>query len=137
MGRIAIVIAITGWLASAVAVGQGTRVTVIFHAPGQDEAGVRLTTAVRVQFSADVDPSTLPAHITLAYSAEDSKERGEPEPPQVAYETEYVRADRALFIRPTGGWLRFREVHLTLSEGIRSIDGAPLEPFSLTFTTGG
>jgi hypothetical protein len=139
MGRtaIAIAIAIAAWLASAAVGGQGTSVTVIFHAPGQNEAGVRLTTPIRLQFSAELDPSTLEGHIALGYSAEDSKERGEPEPPRIAYETEYVRADRAVFIRPVGGWLRFREVRLTLGEGIRSTGGAGLEPFSLTFTTGG
>lgn len=134
-------IATTVVLLAAVGLGaaraQVERVKVIAHEPGQDAAGVGLTTPVRVQFSADLDRSTLDGEIALAYSAEDSKDRGEPEPPAIAYETEYVSKDRSLVIRPVNGWLRFREVRLTLGDGIRGTNGASLERFSLRFTTGG
>jgi hypothetical protein len=116
---------------------QVERVKVIAHEPGQDEAGVNLTTPIRVTFSAELDRSTLEGQIALAYSAEDSKERGEPEPPAIAYETDYMSEDRTLIIRPINGWLRFRDVRLTLGDGIRGTNGASLERFSLGFTTGG
>lgn len=137
MSRIAISAALVSCLAAGVTGEPAASVAVIAHSPGQNEADVRLDTPIRVQFSADIDPSTLEGQITLAYSAEDSKARGEPEPPRVAYQTEYVAPERTLIITPIGGWLRFREVRLMLDEGIRGADGAPLEPFALRFTTGG
>ncbi len=116
---------------------QDTPVTVVFHAPGQDEAGVRLTTPIRLQFSADLDVSTIDGHVVLGYAVEDSQARGEPEPPPVAFETAYDPADRALTIRPAQPWQRFREVQLTLGNGIRSTDGRAAVPFRLSFMTGG
>lgn len=112
-------------------------VTVIAHSPARNEADVQLDTPIRVQFSGEVDPSTVEGWITLAYSAEDSKERGEPEPPAIAFEIEYIAKDRTLVIRPVDGWLRFREVRFALGTGARGVDGAPVEPFVLTFMTGG
>lgn len=137
MSRITIAAAIVSCLAAGLTGEPVASVAVIAHSPGQNEADVPLDTPIRVQFSADIDPSTLEGQIALAYSAEDSKERGEPEPPAIAFETQYVEAERALIIRPVDGWLRFREVRLTLDEGIRSKAGAALQAFALRFTTGG
>lgn len=137
MRRATAALAILSCLATAALGGQDQPVTVIFHDPGQDEAGVGLTTPIRLQFSADLDPSTFDGHITLGYSVEDSKERGEPEVPTIVFETHYERADRALVLRPVNGWLRFREIRLALGEGIRSRSGAPLQAFTLRFVTGG
>jgi hypothetical protein len=108
-----------------------------FCVPGQDEAGVSLAAPIRLQFSAPLDASTLTGQITLAYSTEDSRERGEPEPPAIDFSTSYDAADRALIVRPMKPWERFREVRLTLSDGISSVSGERLRPFSLRFTTGG
>lgn len=110
---------------------------VVFSVPGQDEAGVSLAALIRLQFSAPLDASTLKDQITLAYSAEDSRERGEPEPPAVEFSTSYDAADRALTICPTRSWERFREARLTLGAGIRSATGERLKPYTLIFTTGG
>lgn len=137
MKTITVTVVLLAVVALGAARAQVDRVKVIAHDPAQDAAGVSLSTPIRVQFSADLDRSTLDGQIALAYSAEDSKERGEPEPPAIAYETDYVSKDRTLIIRPVNGWLRFREVRLTLGEGIRSTNGASLERFSLKFTTGG
>ncbi len=112
-------------------------VEVIFSVPGQDEAGVRLNAPIRLQFSAHLDATTLQDQITLVYSLQDSLERGEPEPPAIEFSTSYDAADRALTIRPTRPWERFREVRLTLGAGIRSAAGEHLKSFALSFTTGG
>jgi hypothetical protein len=128
-------------LATAVALSsvaaQPEMLEVIFSVPGRDEAGVSLAAPIRLQFSTHLDASTLKDQITLAYSAEDSRERGEPEPPAIDFSTSYDAADRALAIRPTKPWERFREVRLTLGAGIRSATGERLKPFALSFTTGG
>jgi hypothetical protein len=118
-------------------VGQPETVEVIFSDPGPNQAGVALKTPVRLQFSDDMDAATFDGRVRLAYSAEDSRERGEPEPPVIEFEVTYVGADRALTIRPRESWLRFREVRLRFLDGIRGVSGAPLRPFELAFTTGG
>jgi hypothetical protein len=124
-------------LALAVAAAQAGTVEVIFSAPGHEEAGVPLNAPVRLQFSAPLDGSTLKDQVAIGYSTEDSRERGEPEPPAVAFTVSYEGPDRAVIIRPTQPWERFREVRLTLGVGIRGAAGERLRPFSLRFTTGG
>jgi hypothetical protein len=117
--------------------GQPEVAEVIFSDPGPNQAGVALKTPIRLQFSANMDAATFDGRVRLAYSAEDSKERGEPEPPAIRFDVTYDPADRALAIRPREPWLRFREVRLLLLEGIQGTSGAPLRPFELVFTTGG
>ena len=112
-------------------------VTVVFVAPVNDEADVRLDAPVRVQFSSDVDPASLTDRIRVVYAAEDSVDRGEPQPPAAIFTTKYDPAGRALEIRPSPAWARFRKVTVNLLEGIRGTDGGPLAPFSVSFTTGG
>jgi len=136
MPRIAGASLILGMLASAVVSAQPA-VEVIFHVPRQDEAGVSVRAPVRLQFSADLDPSTLAGNITLQYSVEDSRDRGEPEPPAIRFTTTYDGKDRSVTVRPETPWERFREVRLRLSDGIRGTSGAALTPFALSFTTGG
>lgn len=136
MLRVPIAALLLGILTSASAAAQPA-VNVIVHAPRQDEAGVSLRAPVRLQFSADLDPSTLAGNITLQYSVEDSRERGEPEPPVIHFTASYDGQDRSVTVRPATPWERFREVRLRLSDGIRNTSGAPLTPFTLAFTTGG
>ena len=137
MSRALVILTLAASLAPSAMAVQAGAVEVIFATPGADEAGVSLSTPIRLQFSAHLDASTLTDQIALAYSPEDSRERGEPEPPPIDFSTRYDGADRALTIRPTKPWERFREVRLTLGDGIRSAAGERLQPFSLTFTTGG
>ena len=125
------------WMLAAAVVATQPAVEVIFHLPRQDEAGVSLRAPVRLQFSADLDPSTLAGNITLQYSVEDSRDRGEPEPPVIRFTATYDGKDRSVTVRPATPWERFREVRLRLSDGIRGTSGAPLTPFALAFTTGG
>lgn len=129
-----LVLVATGVLSGTAQTGT---VEVIFSIPGRGEAGVKLTTPVRLQFSAHLDEATLSDHIWVAYSPEDSRDRGEPEPPAIGFVAEYDGGDRALTIRPTKPWERFREVRVRLDGGIRSADGRPLKPYELTFMTGG
>jgi hypothetical protein len=112
-------------------------IEVLFVSPVKDEADVRLDTPVRVQFSRDLDPASLPDRIRVAYAAADSANRGEPQPPAALFTTRYDAATRSLEVRPSPAWERFRQDTVSYLEGIRGADGAPLAPFSVTFTTGG
>jgi len=137
MVRVAVTALLLSMLAAPPGFTQPAAVEVIFHMPAQDEAGVSLQAPIRLQFSADLDPSTLSNNVTLQYSIEDSRDRGEPEPPAIRFSAAYDGKDRSVTIRPSARWERFREVRLRLAEGIRGTSGAPLAPFALRFTTGG
>jgi hypothetical protein len=110
---------------------------ILFSAPTQDETDVPLHTRVRVQFSRDIDPETLKGHIRVGYSAQQSSERGEPQPPRIEPILTYDPAARVLNIQFATPLERFRIVIVELAEGITGTDGAPLKPWTLSFTLGG
>ena len=112
-------------------------VEVLFTAPAEGEADVRLTERIRMQLSRDLNPETLKGRVRITYSLADSKERGEAQPPSIAFTTTYTKENRALEIRPTEPLERFRGVKLEILPGVKGTDGGDFLPFTLTFTTGG
>ena len=141
----ALLASLVAW--SAVAVGQagaqdGAKpspppLEVNFSSPIEGEADVRLDTVVRIQFSRDVDPASLEKRIRVQYSKEESAERGEAQPPAIAFAVRYDAGTRALVVTPTRALERFRQVTLELLDGIVGKDGAVLQPWKLNFSTGG
>ena len=112
-------------------------VEILFTAPAQGEADVRLTERIRMQLSRDLNPETLKDRVRLTYSRPDSQERGEAQPPDIGFTTNYTRENRALEIRPTQPLERFRQVTLEILPGVKGTDGGDMLPFKLVFTTGG
>ena len=112
-------------------------VEILFTAPTDGEADVRLTDRIRMQLSRDLDPATLKDRVRISYSSAESKERGEAQPPSVGFTTHYTKENRALEIRPNEPLERFRVVKLEILEGVKGTDGGPMKAFTLTFTTGG
>lgn len=112
-------------------------VEILFTAPTEGEADVRLTERIRMQLSRDLNPETLKDRIRITYSSTDSRERGEAQPPAVAFTTNYTKENRALEIRPSEPLERFRVVTLEILPGVKGTDGGDMLPFKLTFTTGG
>ena len=112
-------------------------VEVLFAAPNEGEADVRLDERIRLQLSRDLDAATLKDRIRITYAASESRDRGEAQPPAVAFAATYTKENRALEIRPTQPWQRFRTVKIEFLEGITGPDGGALAPFTMTFTTGG
>jgi Bacterial Ig-like domain len=112
-------------------------VEVLFSAPTDGETDVRLDTRIRIQLSRDLDESSLKGRVRITYSAGDSADRGEPQPPGIEFTTSYTRDNRALEIRPVAPWERFRRVTVQFLEGVKGTDGGAMAPFTLTFTTGG
>lgn len=110
---------------------------VVFTSPTAGEVEVRTDTVIRVQLSRDVDPATLKDRIRISYSPAESAERGEPQPPSVAFSVEWTPVNRALQIRPTQPLERFRQVRVEFLEGIRGPDGSVLAPLTIAFSTGG
>jgi hypothetical protein len=110
---------------------------VVFSAPTQDETDVPLTTHVRIQFSRDIDMETFKGRVRVTYSGVQSQERGEPQPPAVQAQLRYDPAARVLDIGFASPLERFRNVTVDLLDGITGTDGAPLQPWRLTFSLGG
>ncbi len=110
---------------------------VVFSAPTQDETDVSQTTTVRIQFSRDLDPSTLRGRIKPHYLESQSAERGEPVTPNVEFTFQYAAANRVLEIKFTKPLERFRTLKVDLIEGIMGTDGQPLKPWTLSFMLGG
>jgi Big-like domain-containing protein len=110
---------------------------VVFSAPTEDETDVITTTTVRIQFSRDLDQSTLRGRVRASYFRAQSLERGEPDTPPIDMTTQYSSASRVLEVRFTKPLERFRTVKLELLEGIVGTDAQPLKPWTLTFSLGG
>ncbi len=109
----------------------------IFSAPTEDETDVAQTTTVRIQFSRDLDPSTLRGHIRARYLDSQSVERGEPTTPPADFTFQYMAASRVLEMKFTKALERFRTIKVELLDGIVGTDKQPLKPWTLTFAIGG
>ncbi len=110
---------------------------VLFSAPTMDETDVPLNAKVRIQFSRDLDTSTIKGHVQVNYSMRQARERGEPEPPPVMARIGYNPGARVMEITFDQPLDRFRIVEINLTEGIMGTDGTKMKPWTLTFTTGG
>jgi len=110
---------------------------VVFSAPTQDEVDVSMTTTVRIQFSRDLDQTTLKNRIKASYLESQSVERGEPTTPTAEFTYQYATFNRVLEIKFTKPLERFRTLKIDLVEGILGTDGQPLKPWTLTFALGG
>lgn len=122
---------------TAIKIPAGPPPEVIFSTPTDDETDVSQGTNVRVQFSRDLDPSTIKGHVRVEYLATQSVERGEPDTPAAQFTTTYNGANRVLLIRFAKPLERFRTIKVELLEGILGTDKQPLKPWVLSFSTGG
>jgi hypothetical protein len=105
--------------------------SVIFSAPIQEDQGVDRTAPVRIQFSRDMDVRSLRDRIVVSYVAPAA---GTPAVPSfTAAYNDVVHAVEIKFAQPLEG---FQQVKVELREGITALDGQPLKPWTLTFTTG-
>jgi len=112
-------------------------VDVVFSSPTEGETDVSPTSPIRIQFSRSIAPETLKGRIRIAYAGSESVERGEAQAPPIEVKTSYDAGTRALeltFARPLE---RFRTLRIELLEGIKAFDGAPVMPWTLTFSLGG
>ena len=110
---------------------------VVFSAPTQDESDVSLGAQVRIQFSRDINPTTLKDHVRVSYLTEQTRERGEPVTPAAEFTLQYVPANRELVIKFSKPLERFRTVKVELTREVIGTDTQPLVPWTLTFGTGG
>ena len=112
-------------------------VEVIFSTPTEGETDVATGTSIRIQFSRNIRPDTLKGRIRIGYLGAESFEKGEAQPPAIEVKTSYDPGSRALELTFAAPLARFRTVRVELLEGIEGLDGAPVQPWTLTFSVGG
>ncbi len=110
---------------------------VVFSAPTQDETDVSMSTSVRIQFSRDIDQSTIKGHVIARYLESQTAERGEPTTPTAEFSTQYNAVGRVLELKFTKPLERFRTIRIELGDGILGTDKQPLKPWTLSFDLGG
>jgi hypothetical protein len=120
-----------------VRVAPAPRPEVVFSTPTQDETDVSMTSHIRIQFSRDIDQSTLKGHLKPHYLESQTAEKGEPVTPTIDFTTQYTAATRVLEIRFTKPLERFRTVNIDLTDEILGTDKQALQPWTLSFDTGG
>jgi len=123
--------------ATPVRIAPAPRPEVVFSAPTQDETDVSMGTTVRIQFSRDIDQSTLKGHVKAHYLEAQTIERGEPTTPSADFTMQYVGATRVLELHFTKPLERFRTIHIDLTDEILGTDKQPLIPWTLRFDLGG
>ena len=109
--------------------------TVVFSAPSEGETDADRAGAIRIQFSRDMDGRSFRDKVRVSYVGPPPA-GASATPPQVT--VRYIEGNRAIEIKPSAPFDRFRTIKVELLEGIVSnVDNQPLVPVSLTFTTGG
>jgi hypothetical protein len=101
---------------------------VVFSAPTADETDVPASAPIRIQFSRGVRPATLTDHVRVSYVGGDAT--------PIAFKTAYDAATRGLQITLAASLVPYRTVKVELTEGIQAFDGAPVKPWSITFSVG-
>ena len=103
---------------------------VIFSSPTADETDIAPAGPVRLQFSRGLDPATIEGRVTASYVGGDGPAAA------LAFKTSYDAATRAIELRFATPLERFRTVSVEILEGLRAFDGAPVTPWTLTFSVG-
>jgi len=104
---------------------------IIFSAPTEGETDVSTSTNLRLQFSRDVDPSTLKGSLSIVYTGPDAGQRT-----PIVYTIEYRAAPRVLEVKFAKPLEPLQPVKVTLAESVLGTDRQPLRPWTLTFTVG-
>ena len=105
-------------------------VQVVFSSPTDGETDVAATGAIRIQFSRGLNEPSLAGHLRVSYV-------GAPADSALPFQTTYDGANRALVLKMTQPFEAFRTVKVELLEGIKAFDGAPVTPWTVTFSVGG
>lgn len=107
---------------------------VVFNSPSEGETDVTGNSPVRIQFSRGLNEASLAGRIRVTYlgsAAPSATDTG------LQFKTMFDAANRAIEIRFAQPLEPLRTVKLELLEGITTFDGAPVKPWTLTFSVGG
>jgi hypothetical protein len=105
---------------------------VVFSSPYEGEIDVRVTSSIRIQFSRGIDPKSIDGQIRVSYVG------GAPEgAPPLEFQHVYDAGTRAIELRFAQPFERFRTLRIELLDGLKAFDGAPVQPWTMTFSAGG
>lgn len=105
--------------------------SVIFSAPLSDDTDFPTGGRIRIQFSRDMNQKSLQGHVRLRYTG-----TVPPSTPSPNFTVSYNDGNRSIEIRFKEPLAAFQPLLLQLDDGITAIDGQPLKPWTLKFTTG-
>ncbi len=100
---------------------------VVFSSPTEGEIDVNGASTVRIQFSRGLRESTIPGHVSASYVAAAGV-------PPLDVRLTYDAPSRALSVRFAQPLEPFRTVRVQVLEGLLAFDGAPVVPWTLTFS---
>ena len=103
---------------------------VVFSSPTDGETNVSASAPIRVQFSRGIDPSTLNGRFHLGYVG--GQAPGGPVDVQATYDV----GSHSVVLKLSKPLEAFRTVKIELVEGVKTFDGAPIKPWSVTFSVG-
>ena len=103
---------------------------VVFSSPTDGETGVSPSAPIRVQFSRGVDPPTLNGRFRLSYMG------GSAPSGTVDVQAAYDVGTNAVVLKLSKPLEAFRTVKIELLDGVKTFDGAPIKPWSVTFSVG-
>jgi hypothetical protein len=103
---------------------------VVFNSPTEGETDVAPGAPIRVQFSKGLNEASLAGRVRASYVGAQAGAEGP------ALKATYDGANRAIEIRFVQPLEALRTVKVELLEGVTAFDGAPVTPWSLTFTVG-
>lgn len=109
---------------------------VVFSTPIPDETDVAPSPLVRIQFSRDLDGSTIRGRVRLMYALQSDPNQPDPSAPPINATPTYLPGTRVLELKLAQPLERLRTVIVELSEGILGTDKQPLAPWTMRFSTG-
>jgi hypothetical protein len=86
---------------------------------------------VRIQFSRGLLESSIAGHIRVSYAGAADADAG------LMFKATYDAASRSVELKFAQPLTAFRTVKVETLEGLKAFDGAPVKPWSLTFSVGG
>jgi len=101
---------------------------VIFSAPVDADTDVSPSGSVRVQFSRGIDPKTLAGNIRVTAAGSTTP---------VEFQQAYDAGSNSIELKFARPFERFSTIKIELLQGIMMFDGAPLTPWSISFSIGG
>ena len=105
--------------------------SVIFSAPLADDTDVPTAGRIRIQFSRDMKGESFRERVRIRYAGTSPPPTAPPN-----FTLTYNDGNRSIDIRFKEPLAPFQVVVLELANGIVAIDGQPLQPWTLKFTTG-
>jgi Big-like domain-containing protein len=102
---------------------------VAFSSPSNGEMEVSPSVPIRIQFTRGIDPSSIANRIRITYG-----ENAIPQTPP--FEINYDIDTRSVQLNLSRPLEPFRTVKIEVLEGVMTFEGAAVEPWSITFTTG-